>query len=558
MFTSWLLTLLLSTASNAESPFAIDFTCSDQVFDISSLSCTACDATAELVASSDKSTCLPCDADSNAVYNASTLQCQCPADNEYLVDLEDEIACNPCPTDHAVSLSTGNRYECLLCESPKFIDSANKFQCRCPADTHVSTLSGDGCVTLENATYISNIYDLTASTAISYPTATIAHSELFEHYFLDSAVRCKLYSDMTSCQILANLCALTLFNKQHNSCQLFIEISDGTDAVSHSFPNWKQTLPFLFYPNHHETTSSALSSALSVSLNTELTLIVVKYAMNGTMMGYQEITDELLHFCKDRVATDDALKFKRIGHNVVIQCKHDLSWIFEEEIDSLRWDEPIFYDPYLFVPAQNTYYPVPVVVRNMDNHDGLQMVRRFFLWDHVSSNNELVTFLKSATFKVAVFDDTKIRPPQIQIEYGLKKYTDSSHEVSISFDSHYAMDLGGFNTSIVVMFVIVLILVLLLCGLRVFRFHRMESNEAVTGNAASSQQLDLLWFIRILFLGLGVSANWLFWLSFLVSAYCYLSFKGQSTIKFLMPEDDDAAISAFKALLVYCFFAKVE
>jgi len=565
-FSSVLLALWLQSESKAESPFSIDFSCPRQVFDVSSLSCSACDASSSLSASSDKSRCLPCDGASGAVYNGSTLQCDCVTASEYLSDSEDSIACNPCPAQHAVSLRSGDRYECALCRAPMFIDSDNEFQCRCPSGTHIATLSGGGCVSVANATYISNIYDLAESARIDYGPhqlqrlgagPVVAASALFAHYFLDSAVHCKLRRDVTSCQIMANLCVLTMFNKEHAACQLLLEVSEGSDAVSNNFPNWKQNLPFLFYPDDGERSSSALSSALTVSLSSVLTLIAVKYSMNGTMIGHQEITSELFSFCAGGVVSDDALKFNRIGHNTVVQCSYDFSSILEEESgDGSSWNEPQFFAPYLFVPSDSTYYPVPVHVANIDNRDGLKLVRRFFVSERISSNNELVAFIRAAALKVTVFGADKIRPPLISIEYGLKRATDSNRAASLSFTAHYAMDWGSFATSIAVLFAILLILVLLLCVFQIFRFQRMEiSNHWPT--ASNSPQLDLLWFLRILLLGFGVSANLLFWFLFFVASYCYLAFKGQSKIKFLMPEHGDSLLVAFRALLTYCFFAKL-
>eukprot|EP01084_Bolivina_argentea_P314678 545047_1 len=168
-----------------------------------------------------------------------------------------------------------------------------------------------------------------------------------------------------------------MYNKEHNSCKLFIEISNSISTVSNNIQNWKQNLPFLYYPNHNVITSTALSS-LSVTLNSKLTLILVRYSMNGTMLGYQEISDELFYFCTDNINVNDQTIFTKIGHNTDIVCDFDLSLIFNSNTNNSDYDNIIFYDPYIFIASDNTYYPIPIYVENIDNNDGYKIVRRFF------------------------------------------------------------------------------------------------------------------------------------------------------------------------------------
>ena len=550
--------------SSSEAPFSIDFTCSNQKFDISSLECSACDNALSLSVSLDKSVCLSCDA-ATAIFNSTTNQCQCNSYNKYLSDLEDEKICTQCPTNYVVSSLTnhGDNYECKLCESPKIIDSGSNNQCICPSG-FVETQSGEGCV---NSTFITSDYSLSTSSQISFKnvdtseTVTVTNSALFEYYFLDSAVNCKIYNDIKSCQILGNLCVLTMYNKLHNSCLLFLEISDSISSVSNAFSNWKQNLPFLFYADHTILTSTALSSTLSVTLNDKLTIIFVKYSMNGTMIGYQEINDELFYFCKDSINTNDQEKFTKIGYNTDISCSFDLSTIFNANSNGTNYDDLIFYDIYLYISSQNKYYPLPIYVNNIDNNDGYKIVRRFFISDNFASNNQVLMFLQSVTFKVTIYSQNKIYPPLIQIKYGMIKLSDSSKTSSISFSGLYVTDLTNFQTSIIILFVITLILIICKWIYNVYRYQKMELintiNPSIAVNA-QQQTMDLSWFIRIVFIGFGVSSHLFFWFLFFISSYCYLSFKGQSNIKFLLPEDDSSMMTAFKALLIYCFFAKVK
>eukprot|EP01084_Bolivina_argentea_P071196 129469_1 len=149
----WSIILYISVilqTSIGESPFSIDFTCSNQIFDISSLQCSSCDSSSNLTVSFDKASCLLCDTSTNAIFNASTLQCDCNYQNQYLSDLKDRKICTQCPTDHSISLTSDNSYECVLCEAPKIIDSSNNYKCVCPSP-FISTQSGEGCVSQNNS-----------------------------------------------------------------------------------------------------------------------------------------------------------------------------------------------------------------------------------------------------------------------------------------------------------------------------------------------------------------------------------------------------------------------
>lgn len=544
---------------DSEAPFSIDFTCSDKKFDISSLECSSCDNTLNESISLDQSSCLLCDIDS-AIFNISINKCQCDSYNKYLSELEDKKICNQCPINHAVEslINNGDNYECILCEYPKIIDNNANNKCLCPSG-FIETQLGKKCVSSSNLTYITNDYTLSASKEISYKNIdtleiiTIENSLLFDYYFLDSAINCKIYNDIKSCQILANLCVLTMYNKLHNSCKLFIEIVNNVNINSNSryFTNWKQNLPFLFYSDNNILTSTSLSSSISINLNDKLTLILIKYSMNGTMIGYKEHEYELFYFCKDYININDQSKFTKIGYNTQIKCSYDLSKILNNN-NNTNYDELIFYDPYLYISSQNKYYPLPIYINNINNDDGYKIVRRFFISDNFASNNQILIYLKSVKFKVNIYSENKnkIYPPLIEIEYGMIKISsDSSKVVSISFNGVYITDLTNFKISVIILFIITLILIILKWIYNIYRYQKIQLLQ--------EKNTDLIWLVRIILIGFGVSSHLFFWYLFFISSYCYLSFKGQSNIKFLLPLDNDSILISFKGLLIYCFFAKL-
>ena len=253
--------------------------------------------------------------------------------------------------------------------------------------------------------------------------------------------------------------------------------------------------------------------------------------MNGSFIGVQELTNELFYFCKNEIDANNQLTFLKIGFNAAISCNFDLSQIANADTNITNYDEPIFYDPYLYFPSENTYYPIPIQINNIDNLDGYKTVRRFFISDSLSSNQQILVYLKSASFTITIYDENKIRPPLIKITYGARKLNNINSDdkySKISFTGHYSANLSTFETAMIVLFVICLIFIVIIWIFKVYKYQKMNTSIA----AQNHHQLDLVWFARVILIGFGVSSHLFFWYLFFLSSYCYLSYKGQSDILF--------------------------
>ena len=60
---------------------------------------------------------------------------------------------------------------------------------------------------------------------------TISESDTIQYFYLKSAFKCMKEQDIKSCQILANICVLQLYDLQTVPCQLYKFINDKQDAI---------------------------------------------------------------------------------------------------------------------------------------------------------------------------------------------------------------------------------------------------------------------------------------------------------------------------------------
>merc|ERR1719197_1779220 len=118
--------------------------------------------------------------------------------------------------------------------------------------------------------------------------------------------------------------------------------------------------------------------------------------MNGTYLGISSLTTEFFYCKMPTPFTDEgggssiSTKWLQYGYNEKIEYICDISSLFTKET--------FFYDLYILDKSSETFYPVPVRVRNLISEDGEEVnanlnpkttgddvfVRRFFLYDTIS------------------------------------------------------------------------------------------------------------------------------------------------------------------------------
>lgn len=177
--------------------------------------------------------------------NEQTGECQCNTD-EAVVEkdqqgnyLETKI-CKKCSSNSLID-KQNIMYECKECPSNKIADNTNQPPtCRC--DLSTTTTAGDECLPNEEAQFITVTYPVNLAKSISFSfeetfdseadgTLSVASSDTIEYLYLKSAYDCLKGISNESCNALANLCVIQMYDKENVICKFYNYLNDLSPAV---------------------------------------------------------------------------------------------------------------------------------------------------------------------------------------------------------------------------------------------------------------------------------------------------------------------------------------
>jgi meckelin len=205
--------------------------------------------------------CLPCPANSTATLDKSrclscpqgidekTGECACPKGNaliekniygQYLIVKE----CIACP-EGSYPGPNAPVYACKPCPINKSYDTnRNPWVCTCNMTDFIT--AGDSCVPISDSQYLTSNYPINLAKSLTFTfqetidinvdgTLTIASSDTFDYLYLKSAYSCIKGADpenYKSCQVLANLCVLQMYDFNSPVCKLYTYISNMKPAIA--------------------------------------------------------------------------------------------------------------------------------------------------------------------------------------------------------------------------------------------------------------------------------------------------------------------------------------
>eukprot|EP01028_Stygiella_incarcerata_P007522 TRINITY_DN3121_c0_g1_i1.p1 TRINITY_DN3121_c0_g1~~TRINITY_DN3121_c0_g1_i1.p1 ORF type:complete len:976 (+),score=158.64 TRINITY_DN3121_c0_g1_i1:108-3035(+) len=510
--------------------------------DGSSFTCTAC-ASSSYVVSRDGETCMTC---SGTIANG---ECVCGA-NEIVVEsnaagvLLGSKTCLECPTDSYVSSS--DLYTCAKCPDPNRMTRTAGVSCVCP--TGFTTHRGS-CV---YSTYASNVPTSGAST-VSYGSGTVI-SDVFEQLYLPSAVRCKYESNVTACQILANLCVLQLYETSKPACSIYRD-AIGTKGQN-GVPSWPMGgVPFLYYSGgEDDVVKDKDLIQKTMKLGDDLTFYLAEYQLDGSFLGFSKIGSEL-QLCPKK--PQDAALFLDVGSNMINKC-------FFVAANILEYSETRFYEMY-FLDSDGILKGVPVV---LSDYSSSSYVNRFFMYDNIagktaaSSTPEIIRFAETVELRYLVQseDYSKIYAPLLTIKYtdmkssGLSAPTENFNNVTtltkksgtteVTFTSVFTMDWADFLLRLTVSVIVLGLLALGIWVFRMFVFARLRQNSTI----------DVEFLINAFLTLISILSDAFFMLIWLMALFIFLFYKFQPTITVLLPEEGDRTL--FLVLMIICLSGK--
>ena len=400
--------------------------------------CTPC-VTQGLAVSEDGRHCIACDA-TTAVVDAQTGKCRCKSDAPTSVLSEtDETGafhaqgtrCVTCASDAYVA---GGK--CVRCPYPR-VFSPSLGKCLCapssgttdnfPSSIASGTMCVEGADTLgevakELRVALNNPFRHTFTGVLSTmggrgkpSTVVVDNSAALVNFLPNATTLCYEAGDRRACNSLANLCVLSMFQRESNACQLYEALVTErarqqywAEAIKPKV-GWSLTLPWLYYEDGPRDVLVGNDIATPVTFapkegkNHEMKFVLGAYALDGTWLGFNNATLPLLQLCGSLTA--DAAAYTRFGASYRNSCNIKVGDIFAKFAETLanarlesreRRYQPVFYDLYFQDGTESDgtprYFAVPLIVENYEDrsnrrvntedlmNDGV-LTRRFFLFD---------------------------------------------------------------------------------------------------------------------------------------------------------------------------------
>ncbi|KFV55789.1 Meckelin, partial [Tyto alba] len=400
-------------------------------------------------------------------------KCKC-LDNEILVErtidgiLLNEalcIHCNGSEQSFSASDASGNR--CVRCEQT-FINVSKSCDCSSP-----NILSGGLCFSARESLPPKGV----ATVRFGQLGITLT-SAWFLKNLQSSASACWLYSNLTACQALGNMCVMnmnSLSSSSTDACGLFqyIYVNTARLGTVHSIAFWRHNLPWLYYGDQPGLASQVLEANLpKIRMSTlgqfhcffiffhhqdvKLQFIAASFDAAGNFLKWQSLEGGILQLCPDtQTKLNAAYAF---GTTYQQSCKISVSKIL------LDFANPIFYDLFLEYngdSGQQYLWAVPVLNLNLQysemfvnqgsNMNNWLLTRRFFLVDALSGKeNDLgklprvIRIASKITISIRLVSHTQrgtIYPPLITVAYtDVLVQNPETQSVMVSFSVNYEMN----------------------------------------------------------------------------------------------------------------------
>lgn len=92
--------------------------------------------------------------------------------------------------------------------------------------------AGDICIPLQDSIFFTTTYPVNTAKSLTFDFAetsdplqdsviSVASSDTIEYLYLKSGYKCLKESDIESCQTLANICVLQLYDLENSACKLY-------------------------------------------------------------------------------------------------------------------------------------------------------------------------------------------------------------------------------------------------------------------------------------------------------------------------------------------------
>ncbi|KAL7535263.1 hypothetical protein ACHAXR_010500 [Thalassiosira sp. AJA248-18] len=522
---------------------------SDQVASLSKQSCVSCSTEQSIVSESSQ-------------YDATSNQCTCnnpakgpstgsPVATKKLVEVYNgaglpiRMDCLTCPEGTAVIgdnlyedghqffVSAGRKYiadpyTCASCPDPLNMFFDTDFSCVCAEGYLLTGEESKGQTCIKNSPSISSGYS-----RVRFQDPTFLGTESFDfnldsitfsHLYLKAASECEYFkgtsgNSLRSCQALANLCVMSMYDEDAPACKQFEAISQRRVETYHNQEDWKYTLPWLYYRDEADYIENDKGINMKVSFHAKanhvniLSFKLAKFTVNGTFVGIEDLTNQF-----DSEACSD---------------------------DSIQSD---------------CLYPVPVFNRNLvrDNKfpnvnqqldDDLDdtYTRRFFLFDNQSGRTsaglDAMRYAKKVVLQIPTQSEnpSKLYPPKLILEYATTTSGSWTGEEGIILLSkvEYSHKTENFWASIQIMIGFILAFAVVIFGVRMNSWQSRQRTYSAEGPSAAGSILGLHFMLHGFMIACHTFVMLFFSFTFMICLYWFVFFKLQNEVFLLLPSESE-------------------
>ncbi|XP_029307433.1 meckelin isoform X2 [Cottoperca gobio] len=452
-------------------------------------------------------TCFSFSSNNSVIDSSESLSCICKTGYQTLTTDKASITCQQCPADKPAVIKDG--FGCIRC--PGSLSDEGK--CQCPPgnvlverDVNGSLLeeaicktcngnspglsvpnsSGDRCERCQasfiNTSCVCNPPNVLAG-GLCFPPGSLSTnvnpsvnygqlkfsvlSAWFVKNLYSSSAACLVFSNLTACQALGNMCVMNMHSfgsVSTDACGLFNTIFRSRAALSSTqdISYWRVNLPWLYYGDEPGLASRVLQtdpvpirfSFRGRNKNTDIKLLAAVYNVRGEFLRWEQVGGGNLQLCPE-TTTKQAAAF---SFGTAYQESCDLS---VAELLGTH-PEPLFYDVFMDLGGgeNRKLLPLPTLVHNQQyngrfiNQESMKnwyLSRRMFVVDMLSGREKSMSSLPKV---IRVASSVKIRfqlvsrtqegqvfPPLMTVTYRDVPITDiNTQTVSTTFAVEYEME----------------------------------------------------------------------------------------------------------------------
>ncbi|CDQ91849.1 unnamed protein product [Oncorhynchus mykiss] len=386
--------------------------------------------------------------------------CQCPS-GSILVERDvqgnplEEARCEVC-NGAEPALSAPNSYgdRCQRCQASLINTSQS---CMCGSNI----LAGGMC-------FPPNNLPTTVNPNVNYAELSLpVQSAWFSTNLYSSAAACLVYTNLTACQALGNMCVMNMHSFSsvaNDACGLYNTIFRATAALgsTQDISYWRANLPWLYYGDQPGLANRVLQteplptgfSFKGRNRNTDINLVAAVYNARGDFLQWEKVGGNNLQLCPDTARRQEAAyTFGTAYQETCVLSVADLLRVYAE---------PLFYDVFVDLSRGEDRRLLPLPTRNLNqeynrkfinqgNLNDWYLSRRVLLVDTLSGREKslgslpkVIRIASSIRIGFQLVPGTQkgqVFPPLLSVTYSDVLITaPNTQTVSVSFAVDYEMD----------------------------------------------------------------------------------------------------------------------